>query len=77
MVVIKIEHQAAQVPLHFVSMLDAEKLIYSQMCCAVWFGEQGCVWDKVCDILFMANVFVCQMGGARESRVVIHNTWAH
>lgn len=63
MVVIKIEHQAA---LHFVSMLDAEKLIDSQTsCCAVWFGEQGCVWDKVCDILFMAEC-VCVSDGGSE-----------
>lgn len=56
MVVIKTGHQAAQVPLHFVSTLDIDDLIYSWVQqCATWFG--GCVRDKAREILFMASVF--------------------
>lgn len=33
-------------------MLDGEKVIY-------YSGEQGCVQDQICDILFMAMVCLC------------------
>lgn len=37
-------------------MLDGGKVIY-------YSGEQVCVQDQICAILFMAMVCLCQIGG--------------